>query len=234
MLHPDDELAESEHALNQARNAFADMGDWIRAQDGWLRACVRCKKWSFYTDLYCEACWEMFYTSISARGCFLVQRKPFPVYSLVIWKGHSFVGDLIYALKKGGLPQANKRLAECFLRQRVRFPLNNSGPLLPSPAVKAGDRDHAYQFAHALAELLALPLENHLVRITENRQKAKSLIERKKVMMKKINSCRSLKSAIFVDDVVTSGSTARAAFKALGRPKQFEVWSLAYRSKVVE
>lgn len=34
---------------------------------------------------------------------------------------------------------------------------------------------------------------------------------------------------IFVDDVVTTGATARAAFEALGRPDGFEAWALAWK-----
>lgn len=36
---------------------------------------------------------------------------------------------------------------------------------------------------------------------------------------------------IFIDDVVTTGSTARAAWKALGCPDFFEVWCIAFQPK---
>ncbi len=35
---------------------------------------------------------------------------------------------------------------------------------------------------------------------------------------------------IFADDIITTGATARAAHKALGTPKHFEVWVLAQRA----
>ena len=35
---------------------------------------------------------------------------------------------------------------------------------------------------------------------------------------------------IFVDDVLTTGSTARSAWKTLGKPKDFAVWTLVQRS----
>lgn len=37
-------------------------------------------------------------------------------------------------------------------------------------------------------------------------------------------------SIVFVDDVVTTGSTAKSAYLALGCPRDFEIWCLAKRS----
>lgn len=37
----------------------------------------------------------------------------------------------------------------------------------------------------------------------------------------------------FVDDVLTTGSTALAAWQALGHPRHFTVWSLIYRSRLL-
>ncbi len=37
---------------------------------------------------------------------------------------------------------------------------------------------------------------------------------------------------VFADDVLTTGSTARAAFKALGKPSGFEVWAIVWRPKL--
>jgi predicted amidophosphoribosyltransferase len=38
------------------------------------------------------------------------------------------------------------------------------------------------------------------------------------------------KTLVFVDDVLTTGATARAAWKTLGKPRDFAVWTLAQRS----
>jgi len=40
---------------------------------------------------------------------------------------------------------------------------------------------------------------------------------------------KTFTNVIFVDDVITTGATARAAWLSLGRPERFVVWSLARR-----
>jgi predicted amidophosphoribosyltransferase len=37
---------------------------------------------------------------------------------------------------------------------------------------------------------------------------------------------------VFVDDVFTTGATALAAWKALDRPEDFQVWTLIYRQSL--
>jgi len=44
--------------------------------------------------------------------------------------------------------------------------------------------------------------------------------------------CYAQKTVVFVDDVITTGSTAMAAYIALGDPENFEVWTLAHRPKL--
>ena len=38
--------------------------------------------------------------------------------------------------------------------------------------------------------------------------------------------------ALFVDDIVTSGGTAKACYRALGQPAELTVWSLFYRKSL--
>lgn len=39
---------------------------------------------------------------------------------------------------------------------------------------------------------------------------------------------------IFVDDLVTTGATARAAYEALGQPPDFRIWALFHRSSLLK
>jgi predicted amidophosphoribosyltransferase len=40
------------------------------------------------------------------------------------------------------------------------------------------------------------------------------------------------KNFVFVDDVVATGSTAKAVWLALGKPSLFHIWSLTYRPRL--
>jgi predicted amidophosphoribosyltransferase len=44
-----------------------------------------------------------------------------------------------------------------------------------------------------------------------------------------LTGCRTI---VLVDDVMTSGATALAAYMALGDPQLFEVWTIANRPKL--
>jgi predicted amidophosphoribosyltransferase len=64
-------------------------------------------------------------------------------------------------------------------------------------------------------------------------QKFKKIQERKVRDFKFLgDSIDKSKHYIFVDDIVTTGSTANAAWFALDMPDLFEIWSLAYRPRL--
>ena len=77
-----------------------------------------------------------------------------------------------------------------------------------------------------------------LRRDDQEEQKTKSLFERKRRRMslrEDFSVPWTKKTAlIFVDDVVTTGETAHAAYRALEQPKNFEILSLCYRPKLAE
>ncbi|MGZ3743352.1 MAG: ComF family protein [Pseudobdellovibrionaceae bacterium] len=109
--------------------------------------------------------------------------------------------------------------------------------IIPSPS-KTKSPDHAQLFAHALVRKGGGELYNCLLRKDPiNQQKNKSRRQRQKVTFvwsenftkQEFIKVSSGKRIIFVDDVVTTGSTARAAWISLGKPRDFAVWALAQR-----
>lgn len=101
-------------------------------------------------------------------------------------------------------------------------------------SVSLSGKDHAQNWGKALSSVMGSP-HACLLRPSPKlkNQKEASRSERKERIFHTIApvdfSRLHKKRVIFVDDVVTTGQTALAAYKALGKPDQFEVWSLIYR-----
>lgn len=166
----------------------------------------------------------------------------FSVFSLWHWfpENDKDVRDLIYRLKAGGVTPAFRRLAFLLsqkVHQREAF---KKGPLIfvPAPPIRQGVKDHAFQLALCLSEIWGAEMSLCLERESSQSQRRAGRLERKATRIRfrpndpTWESVRQRKkTVVFVDDVVTTGSTAQAAFLALGSPSTFNVWTLAYRPR---
>lgn len=144
---------------------------------------------------------------------------------------------LLHDLKIGDNSETWSILSERFLQAH---PDLNGPPtlLLPLPGRKKRVQDHAWQWARALApgvggHVLSVFCRKDLISQKHLGKAARSdlTINLKRPELKKWLQNQSLKGfrLILVDDVVTTGSTAKAAWKALGQPKGLELWALAHR-----
>ena len=130
------------------------------------------------------------------------------------------------------------RLADLFVQHHISD-LGRGGPCLLIPCPNAEkSRDHALKWARAIGVYGHGPLIEALdieKKARSGPQKIKNRQERRNiefVLSEKITGQMHLErfeKIIFLDDIVTSGSTARAAHKALGSPKNFEVWCVGHR-----
>lgn len=111
---------------------------------------------------------------------------------------------------------------------------------IPAPARFEKEDDHASLFAKELSRLFGSPSLKLLRRVSQAEQKGMSREERAQnrlALREAFNLpsgnglAQSLgeKKIVFVDDLLVSGQTARAAYIALGKPKNFEAWTIAYR-----
>ena len=95
--------------------------------------------------------------------------------------------------------------------------------------------DHAGGLAQAMSRQLDRPvlelLSNRQSR-DEKPQKEKSQSQRREIEFVALQGVPSGSFGI-VDDVTTTGATVRAAWEALGRPRNCSVWCLANRGKLV-
>ena len=95
--------------------------------------------------------------------------------------------------------------------------------------------DHAFSFCYALSQTAGIALQNpllvsHKVSIKQTSQKQKNKKERREIHFElKEPFLAGDKTIIFVDDILTTGATAHSAWKALGQPQKFIIFTLSWR-----
>lgn len=199
----------------------------------YLRACPHCHNWREKKDLFCASCWGQLLKKVYWEKAieYEIETK-----TLFTWReDDELVGRLIYCLKGGGLEAACTRLVEWILMYVEKKELEGA-VFVPAPPRANGQVDHAALLAKCFSKITGRPHLSSLERVNIKRQKQLNRSERQKntlrlsgIESREINSKQSI---IFIDDVVTTGATAQAAYLALGKPKNFRVWALAHRPRL--
>lgn len=177
----------------------------------------------------CERCYIAVITQFESQSTLSISGHK--IQSLLKWNsGESDVLSMvIHLLKKDQFNLWNK-LAFDFLRKNNIRP--DSRRILVSLMATSVNHTHAQDWGNSLADHLACDHLVALSKVSIESQKRKSKNERDKVKHKPIVDISQLinKKVIFVDDVVTTGSTLKAAYEALGSPKEYECWAMAVRT----
>lgn len=101
--------------------------------------------------------------------------------------------------------------------------------IVPCPSKVAGQEDHAFRIAQVLSQILNYKMENCLIQPKSDlsqKEKTKEDRENRRYFL----SYKPMeKQIIFVDDVLTTGSSFRAAQRALGPDKNYTVFTIFYR-----
>ena len=208
-----------------------------------LRVCAHCSQVAAGHRVLCQECWREARRLSRSRPVF----RPFydiKVFSLFQWEGEPLLGSLIYGLKGGGFGPETERLAREFLVRRFseeRAVRPEDLVFVPAPARETGAPDHACAWASALAwSLSGGTVWNPLKRTRRAAQKHQKREERLREALEYSPDEEPLiemageldgKKIIFTDDMITSGGTALAAYKALGAPSDFEVWTIGCRPR---
>lgn len=197
-----------------------------------FRRCVGCRANTYSSHLICIKCLEE------------IKERPFDKVSIdggirALTLGtfeNPVIRNLIRALKGGISPETNLRLAllmaERLLHQEVR--LSENTIIVPAPARRTPHRDHAWFLASALSEILGLPLQSAIARISDKEQKVLSKYEREHLHFKKVEKNSKDRPILFVDDLITTGSTVRAARNTLGKGRPFLAISIGYQPRLVK
>ncbi len=173
----------------------------------------------------CESCWAQLHR---LQTPYVRREEPFRIRSLFTWGEDSgrALPWLLHSLKGSADPERWLPLAQLFVRQ---FRSSPTAQLLPVPGQTA---DHAAGWAQALSLASGLKLAPPLLRrLNESSWIQKRLVrrERQKIRFAATQPCMKYTPLVLVDDVITTGSTARAVYTALNRPLGFEVWCLVDR-----
>lgn len=210
------------------------MEDYFKLLRKYLSCCANCGSLLPYEAHLCKPCLGHLKSHELEAP---VYDHGFYVYSLYRWKsGQSdLLSRLIISLKGRGGKVAWKYLANLFVRNNFAL-LSQIHQIyfVPAPSSEVNG-DHSQLWAESLAALVGGTVIPCLRKIKSQKQRAlgrdeRSLIELEVYEKNTFEFTPEDQSLwIFVDDIVTTGATARAAHKALGKPDNFMVWALAQR-----
>jgi predicted amidophosphoribosyltransferase len=205
----------------------------------WIRSCRRCRGIIGPIDVLCECCLDEALAQSNSSDGLRLSDYALPVCALFTWtrNNESLIRPLIHGFKGGHASILARALCERLVQ--LRNPSPGVKTVFLFPRRKDPDSyDHAWLLTMTLVRLFpgsaALALNPDQNAAAQKRLDLADRSRRRFLTLsdEKISLCTSIGArCVFVDDVVTSGSTAMAAYSAAGEPSSFEVWTLAARAR---
>lgn len=185
----------------------------------------------------CPHCWKNLRSFYLSPPDMVRQEKELTHFRLFNWSEENdfFIRLFLNSLKKGGPSFIFNQVVLDFLYHVTQvYSIPRDTVIIPAPSYSRSP-DHALCLASAFSRFSGLELYNVLFPYSpegkNRKQKQRIKTERRKIYFSVKEKCiLEDKKIIFVDDILTTGSTARAAWEALCKPRNFVIFTLAWRS----
>lgn len=192
-----------------------------------LRVCIYCSSIDCGDSLFCGLCEKKLWSK--HNGLKQIQVDSLQVSYLFDWfPDDDPMLNMLLNQMKGSAPKslyASYAQRICDRLPQIQF--KDDTAIVPCPS--RGDRIHALLLAEAFAKQLSLPVLDILELADPAKdQKGRTKSERQHIRMR-LKQTTGIRHVIFIDDIVTTGATAKAARLALRSVEGFEVFCLAHR-----
>lgn len=190
------------------------------------RQCCHCGSFFSNHSLFCSHCEKRLWHRHQVLEISEIDNSK--IISLFDWMPDQDrqISKLMAGLKGGKLSSAFIYYTREFLARRKPHLPSGEAVLVPCPGRRP---DHAWRFASVLSKDLSLEVWDVLNKEESQRSQKRKNRKQRAELRFFCHSAMAHKHVIFIDDIVTTGATIRAARKAIGPCQSFQVWSLARR-----